>query len=105
LVLALGSRVAAQAQQTTAWLDLVARASSTQAAPGWCDGATGRLVHGDDPTLWQGAAIGEAQLGADWRATPRLAFHLHARARGPQHDDGRTARLRQALGLAARECA
>jgi len=88
-VLALGSAAPARAQLTGAWLDLVARASSTQAPPSWLDGGTGRLVHGDDPDRWQGTAIGEAQLGADWRATPRLAFHLHARARAQQDDGGR----------------
>jgi hypothetical protein len=88
--IALAFAVAARAQ-STAWLDLVGRASSTHAARSWLDGGTGRLVHGDDPDLWQGTAIGEAQLGADWRATPRLAFHLHARARAQQDDGGRPA--------------
>ena len=86
---ALASAAPARAQPTGAWLDLVARGSSTQAPPSWLDGGTGRLVHGDDPDSWQGTAIGEAQLGADWRATPRLAFHLHARARAQEDDGGR----------------
>lgn len=95
-ILALASAAPGHAQLTGAWLDVVARASSTQAPPSWLDGGTGRLVHGDDPDLWQGAAIGEAQLGADWRATPRLAFHLHARARAQQDDGGRPAGIVEA---------
>lgn len=57
---------------------------STKAPPSWLEGGTGRLTRGDDPERWQGTLLGEAQLGADWIATPRLSFHLHARARAQE---------------------
>ncbi|HXT22112.1 MAG TPA: hypothetical protein VN923_15270 [Thermoanaerobaculia bacterium] len=88
LGLVIASTPAARAQ-TGAWLDLVGRAASTNAAASWLDGGTGRLVAGDGEEGWQGGAIGEAQLGADWRATPRLALHLHARARAQGDAGGR----------------
>lgn len=85
----LGAAARAQAQQTAAWVDLVGRAVSARAPVSWLEGGTGRLGFGDDPERWEGAALGEAQLGADWSAAPHLAFHLHARARAQQGDRGR----------------
>jgi hypothetical protein len=88
---AIGAAATAHAQLTTAWLDLVASSAATRAAPSWLDGGTGRLIAGEGEARSQGTVVGEAHLGADWRATPRLAFHLHGRVRAQSDDGGRPA--------------
>ncbi len=89
LGLALGSTAAARAQAPpfTVWVSLVGRGVSTNAAPSWVDGETGRLTFGDGDR-WQGAVLGEAQLGADWEPDERFAAHLHARARAQNGGSG-----------------
>ena len=89
LGLALGSTAAAhgQAPPFSVWVGLVGRGSSTNAAPSWLDGDTGRLTFGDGDR-WQGSVLGEAQLGADWEPDERWAAHLHARARAQNGGSG-----------------
>jgi hypothetical protein len=89
LAMAAGAAAAARAQAPpfTLWVRLVGRAASTRAAPSWLDGGTGRLTFGDGDR-WQGAALGEAQLLADWAPNERFATHLHARARAQNDGAG-----------------
>ena len=89
LGLAPGSTASAHAQAPpfSVWVGLLGRGASTNAAPSWLDGDTGRLTFGDGDR-WQGSVLGEAQLGADWEPDDRFAAHLHARARAQNGGSG-----------------
>ena len=95
--LALGSTAAARAQAPpfSVWVSLAGRGSSTNAAPSWLDGGTGRLTFGDGDR-WQGSVLGEAQVGADWEPDDRFAAHLHARTRAHGSSGGDAAGIVEA---------
>jgi hypothetical protein len=81
-----GGGARAGAFRSHLWVRLVGRAASHAGRAQLARRRHRQLTFGDGDR-WQGAALGEAQLLADWEPNERFATHLHARARA-QNDGG-----------------